>query len=110
MRTPNRMLLIPMVIAAATIASTLLIPASASAQSQAVCGERNSLLQQLNGKYKESPVSMGLAASGSVVEVTKSETGTWTILLTNPAGLTCLMAAGEHWEILKQKKAGYKPS
>lgn len=80
------------------------------AYAQAVCGERAALLKQLNGKYKEAPISMGLAANGSVVEVTRSDQGTWTLLLTNPAGLTCLMAAGEHWEVLKDKKAKYDPA
>ena len=108
MSTPNRMLLVPMVFAAAALASTLLIPTPSAAQ--AVCGERTSLLKQLEGKFKESPISMGLASNGSIVELTKSDKGTWTILLTNPGGVTCLIAAGEYWEVLKQKKAGYQPS
>jgi len=82
---------------------------SLPAYAQAVCGERSALLKQLDGKYKEAPISMGLAANGSVVEVTRSDKGTWSLLLTNPAGLTCLMAAGEHWEVLKDKKAKYTP-
>ena len=52
---------------------------------------------------------MGLASNGSIVELTKSDKGTWTILLTNPRGVTCLIAAGEYWEILKQNKTGYAP-
>lgn len=108
MRTPHRLFVIPLVLAATTLASTLLIPTSASAQ--AVCGSRDSLLKQLHGSYKEAPISMALAANGSVVEVTRSDAGTWTLLLTDPKGVTCLMAAGEHWENLKQKKAGFKPS
>ena len=86
-----------------TVFSTL--PASA----QAVCGERATLLKQLDKKYKESPIAMGLAANGSVVEVTRNDKGKWTLLLTNPNGLTCLMAAGDFWEILKDKKAKFKP-
>ena len=76
-----------------------------SANAQTVCGERASLLKQLEGNYKEALVSMGLASNGSIVELTKSDEGTWTILLTSPKGLTCLIAAGEHWEVLKQKKS-----
>lgn len=108
MRTPHRMFVAPLVIAAAALAITLFTPLPASAQ--AVCGKRDALLKQLEGSYKEAPMSMALAANGSVVEVTRSDKGTWTILLTNPAGVTCLMAAGEHWENLKQKKADFKPS
>ncbi len=105
MRTLYKSALVPLAFAVAVL-PILGAPASA----QAVCGTRTALLKQLQGSYKEAPVSMGLAANGSVVEVTRSEKGSWTILLTNPRGLTCLMAAGEHWEFLKQKKAGFKPS
>ncbi len=83
-----------------------LLLGSDPALAQAVCGTRTSLLKQLHGSYNETPVAMGLAANGSVVEVTRSETGTWTILLTNPRGLTCLMAAGEHWEAVALKPKG----
>ena len=106
MRTPLRVKTIPLMIAAAVLTTTLTSAASA----QAACGLRTSLLKQLQGKYKEVPVSMGLASNGSVVEITRSETGTWTILLTNPAGVTCLMAAGEHWENITPKQAEYNPS
>ena len=108
MRTPHRMFMIPSV--AVTVALTGMLLTSTSASAQAVCGQRDSLLKQLESSYKEAPISMALAANGSVVEVTRSEKGTWTLLLTNPAGVTCLMAAGEHWESLKQKKADFKPS
>ena len=73
------------------------------AMAQAACGERSSLLKQLEGTYQEAPISMGLAANGSVIEVTRSDKGTWTILLTSPTGVTCLMAAGTNWENIKQK-------
>ena len=75
-----------------------------------VCGERGSLMTQLKGKYSELPKSMGLAANGSVLEVLTANTGTWTILLTTPQGITCLIAAGEHWEDMEQQKADYTPS
>ena len=91
----------------AFIASMFLTVYSANAQT--VCGERTSLLKQLSNNYKEIPISMGLASNGSIVELTKSDKGTWTILLTNPRGVTCLIAAGEYWEILKQNKTGYAP-
>lgn len=108
MKALRHMFVYSPVIATIALAITLLIPSTASAQ--AVCGNRDALLKQLEGGYKETPASMALAANGTVVEVTRSEKGTWTILFTNPSGITCLMAAGEHWENLKQKKADYKPS
>jgi len=94
---------------------SLSLPTHANAQqmmqrSGPVCGERGSLMDQLKGKYSEQPKSMGLAANGSVLEVLTAKTGTWTILLTTPQGITCLIAAGEHWEDTEQQKADYTPS
>jgi len=108
MRTPNSLFLTPLVVVSTVFSTFLITPTPVLAGT--VCGDRTSLLKQLAGNYKESPASMGLAANGSVVEVTKSETGSWTILLTSPNGVTCVMAAGENWENLKQKAVGYQPS
>ena len=38
-------------------------------------------------------------ATTAVVEIYSSEeTGTWTILMTRPDGMSCLLAAGQRWE------------
>ena len=43
--------------------------------------------------------SIGLGDNNQVVEVFAStETGTWTITVTNPNGLTCLVASGQAFE------------
>ena len=47
---------------------------------------------------------MGLASNGSMIEIFASPNGSWTIVMTQPDGVTCLMAAGESWEDLPQKK------
>lgn len=90
----------------AAMMAVFLCLGSGTVQAQAVCGSRDALLKQLEGGYKETPASMALAANGTVVEVTRSDRGTWTILFTNPSGITCLMAAGEYWQDLKRKEKG----
>ncbi|MEX3011024.1 hypothetical protein [Hoeflea sp. TYP-13] len=63
------------------------------------CGDRTKLLKALSEKYKESPKALGLSATGKAMfEVYTSKTGTWTILMTNTSGVTCIMAAGHSWE------------
>jgi hypothetical protein len=63
------------------------------------CAERAAIVESLNNKYGEIRQSVGLNQSNGVVEVFASpETGTWTILLTMPNGMSCLMAAGKSWE------------
>jgi len=42
---------------------------------------------------------VGLAANNGVVETYAStESGTWTIVITMPNGMTCLVAAGEAFQ------------
>tara|TARA_R110002074_G_scaffold207297_1_gene375872 strand:+ start:181 stop:549 length:369 start_codon:yes stop_codon:yes gene_type:complete len=88
---------------AATVVSFQVTDASA----QSVCFERTALLKHLNGKFEEAPVAAGLAANGSMLEVFSSPDGvTWTIVLTQPNGATCVMASGESWIGVKKPKKG----
>jgi len=41
---------------------------------------------------------MGVSTNGSLVELYTSENGTWTLMLTRPDGVSCLIAAGQNWE------------
>jgi hypothetical protein len=73
----------------------------AAAEDSMACGKRDEMLGHLAGKYHEEPVAMGLATNGSLVEVLASNTGgSFTIVYTTPAGLTCMMAAGNNWETI----------
>jgi hypothetical protein len=77
------------------------------ASAQNACFERGALMKHLDGKFKEAPVAAGLAANGSVLEVFTSPDGvTWTIVLTQPDGATCVMASGESWMGIPLKKKG----
>lgn len=76
--------------------------ATTSAQAQAVCGQREAIVAQLEKKYGETRRSVGLQQGRGVVEIYASkDTGSWTILVTDTRGLSCLMAAGEAFQIEK---------
>jgi hypothetical protein len=90
------------IIAAVLIATSLALPASA----QSVCGERGKFLEHLGSNYQEGPVAMGLVSNGSVLEVLTSEKGSWTIIVTQPDGKSCVVAAGESWENVPLLVAG----
>jgi len=63
------------------------------------CAERDRVVERLSSTYGESRQSIGLGANNSVIEVFASaETGTWTITVTTPAGVTCLVASGQAFE------------
>jgi hypothetical protein len=84
----------------ATIAFTLV--AAADARAEIACGERHDVLTKLAEQYKESPVGVGVATNGGVIELLTTETGaTWTIIITVPSGQTCILAAGEDWQANK---------
>ena len=88
---------------ALTAAAALYIPSATdvAAQNARNCGPREAVVDRLAEGYGETRQSMGLGANNSVVEVFASdETGTWTITVTTPNGMTCLVASGQSFEKL----------
>lgn len=71
----------------------------AAAQHQVPCAKRADVLKHLSAKYSETPIGIGLANNGGVIEVLTSADGaTWTIIITLPNGPTCMVSAGENWQ------------
>ncbi|MEX0281588.1 MAG: hypothetical protein AB3N13_10435 [Arenibacterium sp.] len=82
------------------IASLAYTPA-ASAEPNRNCGPRDSVLTHLSNGYGETRRSIGLDARGGLLEIFASdESGSWTVTLTSPAGVTCLIASGQSFETL----------
>lgn len=80
-----------------------MIAGTATAQNTRNCAPRAAVVDRLATGYGETRQSMGLGANNQVVEVFASaETGTWTITVTTPAGLTCLVASGQAFEELAE--------
>ncbi len=76
-----------------------------SAQAEPQCNERDNVLELLAKKYKETPIAAGITNSGGLVEVlSDANSGTWTIIVTTPQGMSCLVAAGEGWRQMDQIK------
>ncbi len=86
---------------AGPLGSLALGPGPASAQgAPSICTARDGLLSQLESKYGEVPVAIGVA-DGALIELLTDKDGrTWTIILTSPQGLSCLIASGEGWRPL----------
>ncbi|WP_299622133.1 hypothetical protein [uncultured Tateyamaria sp.] len=88
---------------AATCGLTILTAGLASAQQQRNCGPRDLVVARLAEGYGETRQSMGLGANNAVIEVFASdESGTWTITVTTPNGMTCLVASGQAFEALAE--------
>lgn len=78
--------------------ATGLIAALPVAANARMCAERAVLTDALAAQYGERFDGGGLRDSQSILEVWVSdETGTWTLLLTQPDGTSCIMASGTGW-------------
>ena len=77
--------------------------AQSQSQGQNQCNKRDNVLTLLANKYKEAPVAVGVTNTGGLVEVLSTGDGnTWTIIVTTPQGMSCLVAAGEGWRSMEQ--------
>ena len=87
-------------IRAAVVAAFFVSASTAPAQSQ--CGPREILLRQLAERYGEAPIAHGVMHNGRLLEVIADRHGrTWSIVVTSPQGLSCLVAAGEGWRAVE---------
>lgn len=85
-----------------TLTLVYVMTTEASAQA-ATCQSRDSLVKLLEDRYSERPVAAGLETSGRLIELFASvENQSWTMVMTEPAGESCVLAVGEHWLEMKQ--------
>lgn len=74
------------------------------------CGPRDAVAQRLVEIYSESRKIAALNGDNSLLELFASETtGTWTITITQGSGLTCIVAAGEHYQYLAEDLPNMDP-
>ena len=91
-------------LAVLTAAAALLLVTTTDVAAQGRnCGPREAVGTRLAEGYGETRQSMGLGSNNAVIEVFASdETGSWTITVTQPNGLTCLVASGQGYEQLAE--------
>lgn len=86
------------------LAGALLVaPAAGQTLAQSAdpaCGPRAAMLEVLARRYGERPVAGGVTAEGRLIEVLASPDGaTFTVLLTDGRGASCLVLAGAGWRV-----------
>ncbi len=82
-----------------SIALSAFTTSSATAQaSDAFCGDHTEVTSRLGKTFGESRAGLGLLDDGRMVEIFTSRQGTWSLLVTVPGGVTCLVASGEAWQ------------
>lgn len=76
----------------------LALPLTRQATAQEVCVLHDAAVQLLEQRFDERVVGRGLARAGkAMVELLTSTSGSWTIVITNVEGQTCVLASGEAW-------------
>ncbi|WP_170369775.1 hypothetical protein [Ruegeria arenilitoris] len=87
-----------------TMGLGIMVLAAQQVQAQSPnCAPRPDVLQRLAETYGETRRGIGMARQGAVMEIFASdETGTWTITVTLLDGMTCLIAAGEAYEVMAE--------
>jgi hypothetical protein len=76
----------------------LILIAAGTVEGQAAraCAPHDAVVQQLAEGYGESPRALGLGSNNVLMHLFANEvSGSWTITVTTPAGISCLLASGE---------------
>lgn len=85
-------------IALFTLVATVALATPAVARGELMCAPRDEVVKQLGAQFSETPVSRGLTGDGMLLEVFASPQGTWTAVLSEPTGVSCLVSGGEAWQ------------
>lgn len=83
---------------AAVITLSVVAAGTVSAEARNLCMKRADMTGVLK-KHKEAQASIGLASNGSLIEVySTADGGSWSIVMTNPQGTSCVVAVGKDWD------------
>ena len=81
----------------------LFFMAMSSASAQNICAKREEIIQKLWDKWQEVLTANGLANDNRLIEVFVSEKGSWTIIISDPNGHSCVASAGRNWTLRKSE-------
>ncbi|MGH1477958.1 MAG: hypothetical protein ACRBM6_04390 [Geminicoccales bacterium] len=96
-----------MLVMAASFSTNSAFAQQASDVRKLECASHDKVTNFLDSKHTETPVSLGLATDGKVLEVFSTEDGeTWTVVMTAPEGVSCIVATGKYWQDLPTKPKG----
>jgi hypothetical protein len=91
-----------------SVVSAVVLCSAAFAAPQ--CGPHKQVVEMLSKRFSEVPKAVGIVGEKRIMEVYLSKKGTWTILVTNSEGLTCILAAGDDWEDVPDQFASVEPA
>jgi hypothetical protein len=88
--------------------ATLFILMGQAASAQQNCAPRDLVAERLNDHYGEAVQSRGLTEDGQALVETwaNTESGSWTVTVTNTQGVTCLVVSGQMFENVYEEVEG----
>lgn len=73
-------------------------PAAAD-QAPTACGPHPDVIKALGDRFHETQAATAMTSAGTLLEVlTANDGSTWTIIVSRPDGLSCVVAAGQNWQ------------
>ena len=85
--------------AALLLGAAAICSPAAAGQPAAACGPHTEVIKALGDKFHETQSATALTSAGTLLEVlTASDGSTWTIVVSRPDGLSCVVAAGQNWQ------------
>lgn len=84
------------------LAATCLLAVASPASAARLCLPHSDIAELLDVRFSEARIAGGVASGGGLIEVFSSADGaTWTIVVTSPQGMSCVVSAGESWHSKK---------
>jgi type IV secretory pathway VirB2 component (pilin) len=89
-------------LASAVILATSMIahPHPAASQMMRSCAGRSEVVNFLDKNFAEKLTAVGLINENAMLEVYAAQSGTWTLLITNVGGVSCILLSGDSWETM----------
>ncbi len=76
-----------------------MLSSTGPASAQQACVTHEAAAKQLEKQFDEKVVGRGLGNSGKAMfELFLSEKGSWTVVVSEPSGRSCILASGESWQ------------
>jgi hypothetical protein len=82
---------------AALSAASAFLPTVSQAQA-AMCAPRPAIVDTLKTRFSEQQNGVGVVNQETVFELFVSVEGSWTMLATNVAGISCIVGSGSGWQ------------
>jgi hypothetical protein len=91
----------------AVLAGIAFTPAAQAQAPPAGCLQPKEIAKRLSDQFAERPVAYGMQANGTLMQIFAAEDGsTWTVVMTHPSGVSCIVADGVLWEPIRKEPSG----